>query len=617
MSAYSNLGLNYYYLWGNQFNQFSQLLWKQLPIVGNYSESAMCVIDAFVLPMSIRDKDGIAKTADNSILCGNQIYKLSTEVKIPSSIYPDIDYDYATFSINKDSIQYHLKGNFTDYSTFSKYLIYLPFFGYHQLENDVILFCDVLNINYRINFGTGICFVKVTAKYGDNEIVIIEMDTSIAIHFSVTGTDQGRTMRNIVSSIGTLASVGGIMFGMPMSTSIGGATNFVSKNRELHDVSKKRNKATGRMITTKSRNLNDETSQSYEYSSTRNVYYSKSQAAGELISGFNNYFNSQLSLSTKTASQSADSVFFSEFEPFIYIIHPKTNYFNGFNKIFGRPLNEYRQLKLLRGYTKVSSIHLNIPCLESELNEIEELLYSGVILNTDVPIPDVPPVTPTPEPETPATPEPEEPTPTPDLPEEETAKMLCCFNGKFRVTGIRGTPAETGRTRNHYGLDLVGMDSTNVYAISSGWVKITNTGSSGLGKCVHIQMDDPQYYGQWILYGHLSSFAVANKQYVNKGQLIGVMGNTGDSTGPHTHLEWRNKYDRWDSDFTKYNICEFTGIPNISTPGKNEFIGSPIYKTTNGQSVQQKLGLENQTIQYLENYTYAEDLMRKIDDHTK
>ena len=244
-------------------------------------------------------------------------------------------------------------------------------------------------------------------------------------------------------------------------------------------------------------------------------------------------------------------------------------------------------------------------------------MHSGVILNTNIEIPDVPPVTPTPEPETPATPEPEEPKPTPELPEGEKATMLCCFNGKFKVTGMRGTPTQTGRPRNHYGLDMVGLDSNKVYAISSGWVKITDNGSSGLGKCVHVQMDDPQYYGQWILYGHLASFAVANKQYVNKGQLIGIMGNTGESWGAHTHLEWRNKYDRWDSDFTKYDICKFTGIPNTSVDGQNIHIGSPIYKTSNGASVQKKLGLEDKTIQYLENYEYAEDLMRKIDENTK
>lgn len=612
MSNYlGNNGMWSYILSRNQLAEFFRKLWIDLPFPTNYTNSAACVTDAFMMPMSIPI---LSNVTGSKIEVGSKTIEITGKI---GNLYSNFYTDYVSFQLTRSQINSVLNNNFSDYSTLSKYLLYLPFFGYSEIENDVVLYCDSIKIDYKVNFFNGNCLVIVSAIYAGNDVRIMELDKDIGYHYTISGTDQGILFRNIVNSIATTISVSGVLLGQPATVTTGATLSNITKNKEIHDVSKKRNKDTGRLNTMKSRNMTDISSETADYTSSRKVYYNKSYAVGDIIQGLNNYSNSQKSVTVQTNHQSNNPCFESIYIPYLYVIHPKVDYFNGFNKLFGRPLNSYKKLNTLRGYTKVSAIHLNIPCLSEELGEIEDLLYSGVILNTKVPIPDVPPVTPTPEPETPATPEPEEPTPTPDLPEGETAKMLCCFNGKFRVTGIRGTPAETGRTRNHYGLDLVGMDSTNVYAISSGWVKITNTGSSGLGKCVHIQMDDPQYYGQWILYGHLSSFAVANKQYVNKGQLIGVMGNTGDSTGPHTHLEWRNKYDRWDSDFTKYNICEFTGIPNISTPGKNEFIGSPIYKTTNGQSVQQKLGLENQTIQYLENYTYAEDLMRKIDEHTK
>lgn len=612
MSNYlGNNGMWSYILSRNQLAEFFRKLWIDLPFPTNYTNSAACVTDAFMMPMSIPI---LSNVTGSKIEVGSKTIEITGKI---GNLYSNFYTDYVSFQLTRSQINSVLNNNFSDYSTLSKYLLYLPFFGYSEIENDVVLYCDSIKIDYKVNFFNGNCLVIVSAIYAGNDVRIMELDKDIGYHYTISGTDQGILFRNIVNSIATTISVSGVLLGQPATVTTGATLSNITKNKEIHDVSKKRNKDTGRLNTMKSRNMTDISSETADYTSSRKVYYNKSYAVGDIIQGLNNYSNSQKSVTVQTNHQSNNPCFESIYIPYLYVIHPKVDYFNGFNKLFGRPLNSYKKLNTLRGYTKVSAIHLNIPCLSEELGEIEDLLYSGVILNTKVPIPDVPPVTPTPEPETPATPEPEKPTPTPDLPEGETAKMLCCFNGKFRVTGIRGTPAETGRTRNHYGLDLVGMDSTNVYAISSGWVKITNTGSSGLGKCVHIQMDDPQYYGQWILYGHLSSFAVANKQYVNKGQLIGVMGNTGDSTGPHTHLEWRNKYDRWDSDFTKYNICEFTGIPNISTPGKNEFIGSPIYKTTNGQSVQQKLGLENQTIQYLENYTYAEDLMRKIDEHTK
>lgn len=612
MSNYlGNNGMWSYILSRNQLAEFFRKLWIDLPFPTNYTNSAACVTDAFMMPMSIPI---LSNVTGSKIEVGSKTIEITGKI---GNLYSNFYTDYVSFQLTRSQINSVLNNNFSDYSTLSKYLLYLPFFGYSEIENDVVLYCDSIKIDYKVNFFNGNCLVIVSAIYASNSVRIMELDKDIGYHYTISGTDQGILFRNIVNSIATTISVSGVLLGQPATVTTGATLSNITKNKEIHDVSKKRNKDTGRLNTMKSRNMTDTSSETADYTSSRKVYYNKSYAVGDIIQGLNNYSNSQKSVTVQTNHQSNNPCFESIYIPYLYVIHPKVDYFNGFNKLFGRPLNSYKKLNTLRGYTKVSAIHLNIPCLSEELGEIEDLLYSGVILNTKVPIPDVPPVTPTPEPETPATPEPEEPTTTPDLPEGETAKMLCCFNGKFRVTGIRGTPAETGRTRNHYGLDLVGMDSTNVYAISSGWVKITDTGSSGLGKCVHIQMDDPQYYGQWILYGHLSSFAVANKQYVNKGQLIGVMGNTGESTGPHTHLEWRNKYDQWDSDFSKYNICEFTGIPNISTPGQNVFVGSPIYKTTNGESVQKKLGLENQTIQYLENYTYAEDLMRKIDEHTK
>ena len=612
MSNYlGNNGMWSYILSRNQLAEFFRKLWIDLPFPTNYTNSAACVTDAFMMPMSIPI---LSNVAGSKIEVGSKTIEITGKI---GNLYSNFYTDYVSFQLTRSQINSVLNNNFSDYSTLSKYLLYLPFFGYSEIENDVVLYCDSIKIDYKVNFFNGNCLVIVSAIYAGNSVRIMELDKDIGYHYTISGTDQGILFRNIVNSIATTISVSGVLLGQPATVTTGATLSNITKNKEIHDVSKKRNKDTGRLNTMKSRNMTDTSSETADYTSSRKVYYNKSYAVGDIIQGLNNYSNSQKSVTVQTNHQSNNPCFESIYIPYLYVIHPKVDYFNGFNKLFGRPLNSYKKLNTLRGYTKVSAIHLNIPCLSEELGEIEDLLYSGVILNTKIPIPDVPPVTPTPEPETPATPEPEKPTPTPDLPEGEAAKMLCCFNGKFRVTGIRGTPAETGRTRNHYGLDLVGMDSTNVYAISSGWVTITNTGSSGLGKCVHVQMDDPKYYGQWILYGHLSSFAVANKQYVEKGQLLGVMGNTGESRGYHTHLEWRNKYDHWDSDFSKYNICEFTGIPNISTPGQNVFIGSPIYKTTNGESVQKKLGLENQTIQYLENYTYAEDLMRKIDEHTK
>lgn len=589
---------NYYMLRGlDDYQKFINILWAQsdmwtslhMTIPDNRSS---LITNSFYFPFKIGNYNKLGTEVDR-IRFGYEYSESATTNKFlyidPSKTSFKI---FFNFTFSKTELQKYLTNSFLDYDTINEYKLYLPFIGIVNIDGKLIYdLAHTIYINYYADISTGACSCNICLDDVNNRLYQYTVNCTNISPYS--GTNNTYVANKGWGTIGSIIS-SAVGFTVPTTITSGGKTKTTA-----------RNPSTGRQITTGTEEQQYKTIKRHETSS-----------AYDLINGFVDLATSQIPTSIN-GSSSPDISFDSLLCPYIIIKKPKAIYYTGYDKLNGRPLNESRVLKHIRGYTEISSIHLNIPCLSNELEEIEDLLHTGVILNTDVEIPDVPPVTPTPEPETPATPEPEEPTPTPDLPEGETAKMLCCFNGKFRVTGIRGTPAETGRIRNHYGLDLVGMNSTNVYAISSGWVKITNTGSSGLGKCVHVQMDDPKYYGQWILYGHLSSFAVANKQYVNKGQLLGVMGNTGESRGYHTHLEWRNKYDQWDSDFSKYNICEFTGIPNISTPGQNVFIGSPIYKTTNGESVQKKLGLENQTIQYLENYTYAEDLMRKIDDHTK
>lgn len=606
-----HVGNNYITSTAN-FQEFIKELWTNNQL-SQYSQKADFIVSALQYPFKFYTnqfttvKKEYVQIANDFVMLNGFTYSLigaTNETK------------YCTYEFSRDQLDTIASKNFISFSTLSNYKLYLPYYGYVDIDSDLVVFSNKIVIEYWFDYTTGRCCVNIYGNYEGERIRVLEYYFDVGYPLYVSSADSNHLFTKLAALLSVGVAVGGVIMGNPVMAA-SGVTSAISFGTQKQTFTMREPSESGRLKQSYQSIDEQQISNTTQRTTSNKTYYSKNRAYGELINGLANFANSQRQYSIR-ANQSGNADCFNSLTvPYILAVKPKVQYYNGFNSTLGRPLNAYKKLNTLRGYTKVSAIHLNIPCLSEELGEIEDLLYSGVILNTDVEIPDVPPVTPTPEPETPATPEPEEPTPTPELPEGETAKMLCCFNGKFRVTGIRGTPAETGRTRNHYGLDLVGMDSTNVYAISSGWVKITDTGSSGLGKCVHVQMDDPQYYGQWILYGHLSSFAVVNKQYVNKGQLLGVMGDTGESRGYHTHLEWRNKYDQWDSDFTKYNICEFTGIPNISTPGQNVFIGSPIYKTTNGQSVQQKLGLENQTVQYLENYTYAEDLMRKIDEHTK
>lgn len=178
--------------------------------------------------------------------------------------------------------------------------------------------------------------------------------------------------------------------------------------------------------------------------------------------------------------------------------------------------------------------------------------------------------------------------------------MICCFKGKFRVTSPRGTRTLGGVTAFHKGIDLVGMDDITVYSICDGTVR-TAYEANGAGNYVVVTMSN----GHRVFYMHLAKFLVKNGVKIKTGEPLGIMGSTGDSTGAHTHLELRPKGTTSES----LDICEFTGIPNK--------IGVYEYKPdiTPYEAaciIEDKCGLEKQTMSYLWKYKYANDLMLKL-----
>ncbi|MBW6513315.1 MAG: M23 family metallopeptidase [Candidatus Syntrophosphaera sp.] len=82
----------------------------------------------------------------------------------------------------------------------------------------------------------------------------------------------------------------------------------------------------------------------------------------------------------------------------------------------------------------------------------------------------------------------------------------------------------------HYGLDIANRVGTPIYATADGIVSRAQN-VNGYGKMITIEHTD----GYQTLYGHLYSFKVRPGDLVCKGQIIGLMGNTGLSTGPHLH----------------------------------------------------------------------------------
>ena len=99
--------------------------------------------------------------------------------------------------------------------------------------------------------------------------------------------------------------------------------------------------------------------------------------------------------------------------------------------------------------------------------------------------------------------------------------------------GMRTHPVLGGR-RNHKGVDLAQPTGTPVYATADGIVSKAEPYSS-YGNYIQIEHGGELQ----TRYAHLSGYAVGAGEQVRKGQLIGFVGSTGRSTGPHLHYEVR------------------------------------------------------------------------------
>lgn len=87
----------------------------------------------------------------------------------------------------------------------------------------------------------------------------------------------------------------------------------------------------------------------------------------------------------------------------------------------------------------------------------------------------------------------------------------------------------------HPGIDIAAPEGTSIHAADSGTVVFVGW-YGNYGNAVQVDLG----HGKTItLYGHLSQFAVSEGQQVSKGDLIGYVGSTGYSTGPHLHFEVR------------------------------------------------------------------------------
>ncbi len=120
-----------------------------------------------------------------------------------------------------------------------------------------------------------------------------------------------------------------------------------------------------------------------------------------------------------------------------------------------------------------------------------------------------------------------------------TGEYLWPVPGFSYVSSGFGPRTLYGRYNYHTGIDIAGAGiyGARVVAADDGMVIRALYYTTGYG--YHVMIDHGG--NNWTVYGHLSSIAVSYGNYVNKGDKVGAVGSTGNSTGPHLHFEIRLK----------------------------------------------------------------------------
>ena len=232
----------------------------------------------------------------------------------------------ADFIINGDS--------FMDYEPYTQYEIYLPYVGWISLAADVIL-NNRLIIYYIINYQTGSTQVNIYDI--TNARIVYTNNTQLGVRIPITSTNSREVndqhnSNNIGLGVGLLtgviATVGGVLTYNPVAVAGGvmGMGTSIAK-----------------------------------YVQNENTNYQR--ASGSVGSGQSGLYLPQ--------------------DVKIRITRLKSkNYNDDYAKLFGKPLNEYRKLSTLHGFTTVGNIHIeNIAsATRNEHDQLKALLEEGIIL---------------------------------------------------------------------------------------------------------------------------------------------------------------------------------------------------------------------------------------------
>jgi hypothetical protein len=103
---------------------------------------------------------------------------------------------------------------------------------------------------------------------------------------------------------------------------------------------------------------------------------------------------------------------------------------------------------------------------------------------------------------------------------------------KFRLTGKFGELSPVRDFKPHSGIDIAMPEGTTLRSVADGVVDRIYDGTGLIGKGLSVRFPD----GTRAIYGHMNEVKAHVGDHLNAGDIVGLSGNTGNSTGPHLHF---------------------------------------------------------------------------------
>jgi hypothetical protein len=389
----SNLSANNCYIFDNiQMAKFSTALWQNNDILKSllpwYTEPLDCIVNiyeipfmpilGYKIPIVIGDSQNLKYTDYDGSVTDCTGYTISLTNGIQGAY---------EFVISKSDVDRLLTHNFLDYSPYAKFQLYIPFFGYIDIDNSIIenlsddTATDGLYIRYSFDVTTATLYVRVTVN--QTGIMLFENSTIVGNRIAWSGKQYSEYNKSVVRTLlGVGVAVGGgVIAGSIASKAIDEMPKSILSDKQYGQLLRK-----GVPVTSVEENYRDMKNKATKAIDKSN----KITTTSSIINGLSNL----ATLSPQIHSQStysSNASYASLRIPFLQVKRYNRYYPLNYGKMVGYPVENSVLLGLLTGFTICGEVHLEVTgenltqrfakATKFELEEIENLLKSGVIIN--------------------------------------------------------------------------------------------------------------------------------------------------------------------------------------------------------------------------------------------